>query len=87
MALDHLPQRFIACRWHTHSDGMAIKQSVRKKHLDMVIHKIEKEIGAKNVAAIVIEPIQGEGGFIVPPKGFLPGLLILLKKMALFYRR
>ncbi|MGI9199313.1 MAG: 4-aminobutyrate--2-oxoglutarate transaminase, partial [Candidatus Nanopelagicaceae bacterium] len=42
--------------------------------LDEVIHKIEKEIGAKNVAAIVIEPSQGEGGFIVPPKGFLPGL-------------
>jgi 4-aminobutyrate aminotransferase/(S)-3-amino-2-methylpropionate transaminase len=42
--------------------------------LDVVTHKIEKEIGAKNVAAIVIEPIQGEGGFIVPPKGFLPGL-------------
>ncbi|MTA67624.1 MAG: aminotransferase class III-fold pyridoxal phosphate-dependent enzyme, partial [Actinobacteria bacterium] len=32
------------------------------------------ELGAKNIAAIVIEPIQGEGGFIVPPKGFLPGL-------------
>lgn len=43
--------------------------------LDTVIHKIEKEIGAKNVACIVIEPIQGEGGFIVPPKGFLPGLV------------
>ena len=42
--------------------------------LDFVIHKMEKEIGAKNIAAIVIEPIQGEGGFIVPPKGFLPGL-------------
>ena len=41
----------------------------------MVIHKIEKEIGAKNVACIVIEPIQGEGGFVVPPKGFLPGLV------------
>ena len=42
--------------------------------IDMVTHKIEKEIGAHNVAAILIEPIQGEGGFIVPPKGFMPAL-------------
>lgn len=42
--------------------------------LDFVINKMEKELGAKNIAAIVIEPIQGEGGFVVPPKGFLPGL-------------
>ena len=40
----------------------------------MITHKIDKEIGAHNVAAILIEPIQGEGGFIVPPKGFLPAL-------------
>lgn len=39
--------------------------------LDFVINKMEKELGAKNIAAIVIEPIQGEGGFVVPPKGFL----------------
>jgi len=43
--------------------------------LNNVIHKIEKEIGATNVACIVIEPILGEGGFIVPCKGFLPGLV------------
>ena len=35
---------------------------------------IEKQVGAENVAAIVIEPIQGEGGFIVPAPGFLPAL-------------
>lgn len=39
-----------------------------------ISHRIEKEIGVENVAAILIEPIQGEGGFIVPPKGFLPAL-------------
>ncbi|NCU84366.1 MAG: 4-aminobutyrate--2-oxoglutarate transaminase, partial [Actinobacteria bacterium] len=48
--------------------------SCNESVLDTVLHKIEKEIGAKNVACIVIEPILGEGGFIVPCKGFLPGL-------------
>ena len=39
------------------------------------ITRIEKEIGAENVAAIIIEPIQGEGGFIVPGDGFLTALV------------
>jgi 4-aminobutyrate aminotransferase/(S)-3-amino-2-methylpropionate transaminase len=38
------------------------------------ITMIEKQIGAGLVAAIIIEPIQGEGGFIVPAEGFLPAL-------------
>ena len=48
--------------------------TITEDAIKMVTHKIEKEIGAHNVAAILIEPIQGEGGFIVPPKGFLPAL-------------
>jgi 4-aminobutyrate aminotransferase/(S)-3-amino-2-methylpropionate transaminase len=36
------------------------------------ISMIDKQVGAQNVAAVVIEPIQGEGGFVVPPPGFLP---------------
>ncbi|MDX6356060.1 MAG: 4-aminobutyrate aminotransferase / (S)-3-amino-2-methylpropionate transaminase / 5-aminovalerate [Streptomyces sp.] len=36
------------------------------------IDQITKQIGAEHVAAIVIEPIAGEGGFIEPAKGFLP---------------
>jgi 4-aminobutyrate aminotransferase/(S)-3-amino-2-methylpropionate transaminase len=35
---------------------------------------IESDIGAHNVAALLIEPIQGEGGFVVPAEGFLPAL-------------
>jgi 4-aminobutyrate aminotransferase/(S)-3-amino-2-methylpropionate transaminase len=35
---------------------------------------VEKQVGADNVACIVIEPIQGEGGFVVPAPGFLAAL-------------
>lgn len=35
---------------------------------------VEKQVGAANLAAIVIEPVQGEGGFIEPASGFLPAL-------------
>ncbi|MDP3891648.1 4-aminobutyrate--2-oxoglutarate transaminase [Nocardioides sp.] len=36
--------------------------------------QIDKQVGAANLAAVVIEPIQGEGGFIEPAPGFLPAL-------------
>ena len=45
--------------------------TITEDAIEMITHKIDKEIGVHNVAAILIEPIQGEGGFIVPPKGFL----------------
>ena len=38
------------------------------------ISQIEKQIGAADLAAIIIEPIQGEGGFIVTADGFLPAI-------------
>ena len=38
------------------------------------IDVIEKQVGGSNVAAVLIEPIQGEGGFVVPAKGFLPAI-------------
>ncbi|MGI6647836.1 MAG: 4-aminobutyrate--2-oxoglutarate transaminase [Bacillota bacterium] len=32
------------------------------------------EFAPENIAAIIAEPVQGEGGFIVPPREFLTGL-------------
>ncbi len=42
---------------------------------ERAIREIRRLIGADNLAALVVEPIQGEGGFIVPAEGFLPTLL------------
>ncbi|HYO85713.1 MAG TPA: 4-aminobutyrate--2-oxoglutarate transaminase [Dermatophilaceae bacterium] len=38
------------------------------------IDAIERQVGAASVAAVVLEPILGEGGFVVPAPGFLPAL-------------
>jgi 4-aminobutyrate aminotransferase / (S)-3-amino-2-methylpropionate transaminase / 5-aminovalerate transaminase len=41
---------------------------------ETVTRLIHAQVGEDNVAAVIIEPIQGEGGFVVPPGGFLPRL-------------
>ncbi|WP_059011649.1 4-aminobutyrate--2-oxoglutarate transaminase [Streptomyces specialis] len=46
----------------------------------LVADRITKEIGVANTAAIVIEPVLGEGGFIVPARGFLPRLAAFAKE-------
>jgi 4-aminobutyrate aminotransferase/(S)-3-amino-2-methylpropionate transaminase len=49
------------------------------------ITMIEKQIGGDQVAAIIIEPIQGEGGFIVPADGFLPALAAWAKEKGIVF--
>ena len=44
------------------------------------VEELLREHGAETFAAMVIEPIQGEGGFVVPAPGFLPGLRALADK-------
>ena len=50
-------------------DGLSGADAARK-----AISIMEKQVGADNLAAVIIEPIQGEGGFIVPADGFLQDL-------------
>jgi 4-aminobutyrate aminotransferase len=41
---------------------------------DEIEHLFKTTVPADSVAAIIVEPLQGEGGFVVPPKNFLPRL-------------
>jgi 4-aminobutyrate aminotransferase / (S)-3-amino-2-methylpropionate transaminase / 5-aminovalerate transaminase len=42
--------------------------------VDAVLKAFETYVDANNVAAMIVEPVQGEGGFIVPPPDYLPKL-------------
>jgi len=50
-------------------EGMTGEQAAMR-----AITYLEKRVGASQLAAVMIEPVQGEGGFIVPAPGFLTTL-------------
>lgn len=47
------------------------------------VEEILRVNGPETFAAMVVEPIQGEGGFVVPSPGFLPGLRALATKFGI----
>jgi 4-aminobutyrate aminotransferase/(S)-3-amino-2-methylpropionate transaminase len=60
-------------------------QITGKEAAERAILMIQKQIGADQVAAIIIEPIQGEGGFIVPADGFLPRIAEFAKENGIVF--
>ena len=54
---------------YPYRDGLSGPEAAKR-----AISVIEKQVGAANLAAVLIEPIQGEGGFIVPAEGFLEAI-------------
>jgi 4-aminobutyrate aminotransferase/(S)-3-amino-2-methylpropionate transaminase len=71
------PEIYRAPLSYPYRDGLISKEMATDGELAArrAIDIISKQVGADNLAAIIIEPIQGEGGFIVPAEGFLPALL------------
>ncbi|WP_258564048.1 4-aminobutyrate--2-oxoglutarate transaminase [Streptomyces himalayensis] len=55
-------------RWPTGAENAGPEAAAQ------AIDQISKQVGAENVAAIIIEPVLGEGGVIEPAKGFLPAI-------------
>ena len=52
-------------RWPTGADRCA------DEAFDAFVSQVHTQVREQNTAAVIIEPIQGEGGFIVPPTGYL----------------
>lgn len=71
------PEIYRAPLSYPYRDGLLDKELATDGELAAArtISVIDKQVGAANLAAVIIEPIQGEGGFIVPADGFLPALL------------
>jgi 4-aminobutyrate aminotransferase/(S)-3-amino-2-methylpropionate transaminase len=55
-------------RWPTGPENAA------REALAYATDEMHKHIGEENIAAVILEPIQGEGGFIIPAPGFLKSL-------------
>jgi 4-aminobutyrate aminotransferase/(S)-3-amino-2-methylpropionate transaminase len=53
--------------------------------LAYAIDAMHKSIGEENIAAVIVEPIQGEGGFVVPAAGFLKGLADHCRKHGILF--
>jgi 4-aminobutyrate aminotransferase / (S)-3-amino-2-methylpropionate transaminase / 5-aminovalerate transaminase len=76
------PEIYRAPMSYPYRDGLLDKELATNGELAAAraISVFEKQVGADNLAAVVIEPIPGEGGFIVPAEGFLPALLDWCRK-------
>lgn len=76
------PEIYRAPMSYPYRDGLLDKDLATDGELAAAraIGVLDKQIGAANLAAVIIEPIQGEGGFIVPAEGFLPALVDWCRK-------
>src|SRR5919199_6149688 len=73
--VDHLP--------HTHDlarSAFARGQPAEGAHLADDLERIVAERGAESIAAVVVEPIAGSTGVLIPPKGYLGRLRALCDK-------
>lgn len=48
-------------------------------------HTFRRVVAAESVAAVIVEPVLGEGGFVVPPAGFLPALIDICRRHGIVF--
>ncbi len=87
-------EKFISCTWGYHglsfgalsvcgSERFRMTVAPLLEHCELVpfgdLKALEQKLQGRDVAAFLVEPIQGEGGAVVPPKGYLRGVAELCR--------
>jgi len=52
---------------------------------DLAIDSMDKQIGANRIACVLVEPVQGEAGVVIPGDGFLPRLAEYCKEHGIVF--
>ncbi|NYE21533.1 4-aminobutyrate aminotransferase/(S)-3-amino-2-methylpropionate transaminase [Microbacterium immunditiarum] len=55
-------------RW---AGAATTETGIAEEAFEQLVDQITTQVGTANVAAIIVEPVQGEGGFIVLPEGYM----------------
>jgi 4-aminobutyrate aminotransferase / (S)-3-amino-2-methylpropionate transaminase / 5-aminovalerate transaminase len=64
----------------SHRGPMTVEQV--NELLDQTFRRV---VAAESIAAVVVEPVLGEGGFVVPPAGFLPALAQICRERGIVF--
>ena len=62
------------CAYHLQHPGCGVAC------VDALEDVFKRQVAAEQVAAVIVEPVLGEGGFVVPPGEYLPRLRALTEK-------
>ena len=63
----------------------AVAEDCGEACADMAIATMDKQIGGNRIACVLLEPVQGEGGVIIPGHGFLPRLAEYCKEHGIVF--
>ena len=78
-----MPRDFVVHTDSPHYYKDSLSQESSREFVNRLLKNLENLIikeGAENIAAMILEPIQGAGGVIIPPDNYLKGVQKLLKK-------
>ena len=78
-----MPRDFVLHTDSPHYYKDALNQESSNRFVNRLLKNLEDLIikeGSENIAAMILEPVQGAGGVIIPPDNYLKGVQKLLKK-------